>query len=186
LILGVGTLVASLVFGILCWRWAWGRDLDRRDSFVEDDLAWEDLLQLVQRRGRELADASHSPGEHLPPEKLLQLLLLRPRQEADFLAANPDRRRSPRRWGNPIKVLVKWALWERHGMVINRSEAGLAIFLDLEIEASASLKIRSAEAAYYVPWVEIEVKYSRKVGRNFIIGCQYRKEVPSNVRAWFA
>jgi len=204
LILVVGTLVTSLVFAVLYWRWVGWRSRLRKyggsgQAIVEDDLPWEDLLELLRRRGRELTDSATPPDEDLAPEELLQLLLHQlptlpqrppaplPQEELDFLAANPDRRLSRRRWGNPTEVLVNSPLWEKplHGLVINRSATGLAIFLDMQIQDGTFLKVRSVEAPYYVPWVDVEVKNVRKVGRNFILGCQYRFETPWNVRVWF-
>ena len=205
LILAVGTLVTGLVFAVLYLRWAGLRGLMRRRSrgsaqaVSDEDLPWEDLLELLRRRGRELADSASPPDEDLPPEELLQLLLRRlptlpqrppapvPQEELDFLVANPDSRTSRRRWGNPTGVLVNSPLWEKplHGLVMNRSATGLAVFLDMEIQEGTFLKVRSVEAPYYVPWVDIEVKYARKMGRNFILGCQYRFETAWNVRVWF-
>jgi hypothetical protein len=206
LILAVGTLVTSLVFALLYLRWAGLRGLLRRRSggsaqaVSEEDLPWEDLLDLLRRRGRELADSASPPDEDLPPEELLHLLLNRlpslppqrapaplPQEELDFLAANPNRRISRRRWGNPTEVFVNSPLWEKplHGLVINRSVTGLAIFLEVEIQDGTFLKVRSVEAPYYVPWVDIEVKNARKMGRKFILGCEYRFEIPWNVRVWF-
>ena len=207
LILGVGTLVTSLVFAILYWRWAFRRTMSLRalegalQGINEEDLPWEQLLQLLRQRGKELAESGTPPEEDLPPEELLKLLLSRlpsmpgrgqapvmlPPEEEDFLAANPDRRTSRRRWGNPTEIFLNSPLWSKqlHGLVINRSLTGLAIFIDMEIQAGTFLKVRSVEAPYYVPWVEIEVKYTKKAGRNFIMGCQYRAEVPWNVRVWF-
>jgi hypothetical protein len=207
LILGVGTLVTSLVFAVLYWRWAYRRGLGVRlfssggQAVAEEDLPWEELLQLLRQRAKELAESGSPPEDDLPPEELLKLLLSRlptlparpssvaqlPPEEEDFLASNPERRGSRRRWGNPTEVFLNSPLWSKqlHGLVINRSISGLAIFIDMEIQAGTLLKVRSVEAPYYVPWVDIEIKYSRKAGRNFIIGCQFRTEVPWNVRVWF-
>src|SRR5262249_31364520 len=83
LILAVGTLVTGLVFAVLYLRWAGLRGMLRRRSggsaqiVNEEDLPWEGLLELLRRRGRELADSASPPDEDLPPEELLQLLLRR-------------------------------------------------------------------------------------------------------------
>jgi hypothetical protein len=206
LILGVGTLVTSLVFALLYWRWTGWRRLGGRrlagvgvEGLSDEDLPWEDLLQLLRQRGKELAESGAAPQDDLPPEELLKLLLSRlpslparataqlPQEDADFLAANPDRRTSRRRWGNPTEIFVNSPLWSKqlHGLVINRSVTGLAIFIDVEIQEGTFLKVRSVEAPYYVPWVDVEVKYSKKTGRNYIMGCQFRFEIPWNVRVWF-
>jgi len=201
--LGVGLLVTSLVFALLYWRYfggRWSGGGAAAQALLEDDLPWEDLLHLLRERGRELAASGSPPEDDLPPEELLKLLLSRlptvparpaapvPQEEVDFLASgNAERRTSRRRWGNPTEIFLNSPLWSgpRHGLVINRSGTGRAIFVDHELQQGTFLKVRSVEAPAYVPWVEIEVKNSRKAGRNFIIGCQFRQDVPWNVRVWF-
>jgi hypothetical protein len=204
LIAGIGTLVSMLVFAFFYWHWlsvpGFRKSWSRGKPIVEEDLPWEDLLHLLRDRGRELAESGTPPHDDLPPEELLQLLLSRlpslparppaplPPEEADFLAGNPNRRTSRRRWGNPTEVFLNSPLWSKqvHGLVINRSLTGLAVFVDVEIQAGTVLKVRAVEAPYYVPWVDIEIKHCKKVGRNFIMGCQYRYEdIPWNVRVWF-
>lgn len=199
LILGVGLSVTSLVSAFLYWRWVGGPGRKTR-SLADEDLPWEDLLHLLRERGRQLAESGAPPQEDLLPEQLLQLLLSRlptlpprpaapppPQEEIDFLAEHPNRRGSPRRWGNPIEVFLNSPLWSQqiHGLVINRSATGLAIFVDVEIPAGSFIKVRAVEAPYYVPWVDIEIIYTKKVSSNFIMGCKYRFETPWNVRVWF-
>src|SRR5579864_9593753 len=137
-------------------RKTWGRAL------ADEDLPWEDLLHLLRERGKELAESGSPPQDDLPPEELLQLLLSRvptlpprppaqvPPEEVDFLAANPDRRSSRRRWGNPTEVFLNSPLWSKqiHGLVINRSATGLAVFVDVEIQAGSFIKVRAVEAPY--------------------------------------
>ena len=48
-----------------------------------------------------------------------------------------------------------------------------------------TVHIRPGEAPSYIPAVEAEVKHCRKAGKNFVIGCQFRGELPWNVRVWF-
>jgi hypothetical protein len=35
-----------------------------------------------------------------------------------------------------------------------------------------------------VPTVEVEVRHCQKAGKNFLIGCQFRDEVPWKVHVW--
>ena len=47
------------------------------------------------------------------------------------------------------------------------------------------LQVRSIEAPDYVPSIQVEVRYCRKAGRNYLIGCRFCSEIPWNVRVWF-
>jgi hypothetical protein len=196
LILGVGVLVTGLVIWIFHSRWS------RRSKaafVIDEDLPWEDLLELLRKRGRELADSGAEPAGELPPEQLLKLLLSQlpdkpgapraepPRGDREFLANEAERRSSPRRWGNPTEVYLGGPVLPRplHGLVFNRSATGLAIFVDTELQQGNVVKVRAVEAPEYVPWVEIEVRHCQRAGRNFFIGCQFQREIPWNVRVWF-
>jgi hypothetical protein len=196
LALGVGIAVAFLVYVVLSRLKARRRLL----AFSNGDLPWEDLLQMLRARHQELAASGSPPQEHLTPDELLKLLLSRlpakrrrrapevPPEEREYLASGgAERRSSPRRWGNPTEVSLTSVLWSGplHGLVINRSAGGFAIFVDEEVQPATILTVRPLEAPYYVPPVEIEVKQCRKVRRNFLIGCQASTEIPWNVLAWF-
>src|SRR5216683_709529 len=72
----VGTLVASFVFVIL--RRLASRRRRRRAAFsTEEDLPWEELLEQLRARERELAASGAAPETDLPSEELLGLLLSR-------------------------------------------------------------------------------------------------------------
>jgi hypothetical protein len=199
LALGVGLAVTGLVFLTLA------RFRPRRGGLAaasaEEDLPWEDLLELMRRRQRErLASGAPPDDDDLSPEELLKQLLPHlptpsarrppeiPPEELQFLkSGGADLRASRRRWGNPTDVYLTLPLrLERlHGLVINRSTGGLAIFVDEEIPAGTVVHVRSGEAPNYVPAVEVEVKHCRQGGKNFVIGCQFRGEIPWNARVWF-
>jgi hypothetical protein len=196
LALGVGLTVAYLVYVVLSRIKARRRQL----AFSSGDLPWEDLLEMLRARHRELAESGSPPQENLPPDELLSLLLSRlpakrrrrrsqaPPEEREYLAnGGTERRSSIRRWGNPTEVSLTSALLpgRLHGLVINRSAGGLAIFVDEEVQPATILSVRPREAPSYVPSVQIEVKNCRKVRRNFLIGCQSSTEIPWNVLVWF-
>jgi hypothetical protein len=198
LALAVGLGVAFFVYLVLSRLKARRRLL----AFANGDLPWEDLLEMLRARHRELAASGSPPQENLPPDELLSLLLSRlparrrrrrrrsdaPPEEREYLATGgAERRTSHRRWGNPTEVGLTSVLWSSplHGLVINRSTGGFAIFVDKEIEPTTVLSVRPLEAPHYVPWVEIEVKYCRRIRRNYLIGCQSSTEIPWNVLAWF-
>jgi hypothetical protein len=170
-------------------------------AFASGDLPWEDLLVMLRARHRELEESGSPPQENLPPDELLALLLSRlpakrrrgrrpevPPEEREFLASGgAERRASRRRWGNPTEVCLTSPLRSGplHGLVINRSAGGLAIFVDEEVPPTTMLTVRPLEAPSYVPSPEIEVKRCRKIGRNYLIGCQASTEIPWNVLVWF-
>jgi hypothetical protein len=195
--LAVGTTVAGLVFLILRRYASWRRRLTVRST--EEDLPWEQLLALLRERERELAASGASPEDDLPSEELLALLLSRlpPKSarrllqmhadERQFLESALERRSGRRRWGNPTDVVLNAPLLPHpvHGIVINRSTGGLGIFVDEEVQAGVVFEVRAMEAPAYVASAEIEIKYCRKVRRQFILGCQFRSEIPWNVRVWF-
>ena len=69
--------------------------------------------------------------------------------------------------------------------MVNRSTGGLGIFADQEVPAGTPLKIRAVEAPSYVPMVRIEVRHCLKVGKGYILGCEFSEDVPWNARVWF-
>jgi hypothetical protein len=207
LTVGVGLGVAALVGLVAIIPYARWRVRLRRLalSSFEEDLPWHELLETLQARHQQQAAAGGPGDEELPTERLLQELLAalpslpaRRRGVADIdpedwhLQAplpegDVEKRTSRRRWGNPVEVLLSWLGGSNrlHGVVINRSTGGLAIFVDKEIRDGTLFKIRAAEAPDYVPALAMQVRHCRKVGKSYILGCQFCGEVPWNVRVWF-
>ncbi len=103
------------------------------------------------------------------------------------LTGGAEQRTTHRRWGNPTNVFVAWPDSDNqlHGLVVNRSTGGLGILVDREIPPNTFVNIRAVEAPAYVPAVCVEVRHCLKAGRAFILGCQFSKDIPWNVRVWF-
>jgi len=96
------------------------------------------------------------------------------------------RRGEPRRWGNPQKVLLAGEFPEPlPGMVVNRSDGGLALLVARPLEADALLSVRAQEAPERVPWVQMRVRHCHPEGREWLIGCQFTETVPWSVSVWF-
>jgi hypothetical protein len=195
---GVGVLVAALVVVLVVLVGRWRRKRLGPGS-REEDLSWEDLLELLRRRSQERHEAGLPADDDVPPDQLLeQLLTGLPSRGRRVPESTPEdhefqpqiggeRRAGRRRWGNPTEVYISSAYWSGrlHGLVINRSTGGLALFLDREVPTGTAIKVRSVEAPGSVPGIESEVRYCRKAGKNFLIGCEFSGEVPWNVRVWF-
>ena len=191
---GVGVAVAALVVVLVVLVGRWRRR--RAGGSEEEDLSWADLLALVRRRRREREEAGLPPDADLPADEWLRELLgglvaagggAPAAEELEFLTqGGGGRRRARPRWGNPTEAHLTSPLWpdRLHGLVVNRSSGGLAILLDKEAPAGTPLGLRSAEAPGSVPAVQVQVRHCRKAGRYFLLGCQFRDEVPWKARVW--
>jgi hypothetical protein len=203
LVPAVGIAVAILV---VCGVRFVGRLRRRRSGASrEEDLPWDQLLEVLRkrRRGRPASlpaadDGDFSPEDDELPDSLLDQfvtdLRAAPRAAPEELpedrefrtAGGVEKRTSRRRWGNPTEVHVTSATsGRRFGLVINRSTGGLAVLVDNEVAAGVLLGVRSAEAPHYVPTVQVEIRYCRKAGSHFLLGCKFCQDIPWNVRVWF-
>jgi hypothetical protein len=97
-----------------------------------------------------------------------------------------ERRRWFRRWGNPVQVVVRDPLKGKSilGLVVNRSQGGVAVLLDERHQPSTVLSLRPPDAQEDMPWVKVEVKHHRRAGRQWLIGCQFVEAPPWNVVVW--
>jgi hypothetical protein len=191
-------LVAGIAAGSLTFMAA-RMALRRRkvEGLLPDDenLPWEDLLDLLKERYSE-PDGADAIG-HLSPDELCRTLLADlPRRtlralptkfaQEDLKGMN-DRRRSRRRWLNPIAVSFFAPMREHplHGIVINRSTGGFALLADFDFVEGTVLIVRALEAPENVPAIRVQVRHSRKAGSMWLLGCEYTQELPWNVKVWF-
>jgi hypothetical protein len=196
LTLAVGAVVTSLVFvaPVLYGRW---RRWRLRAASREEDLPWEELLNLLEQRNRDRAAGGLPPEPPTEEEvgRLLARLPTLPDPKAQELpedrefepVGGKERRGGRRRWGNPTEVHLLSPLWDEHfhGLVVNRSTGGLGIFADKEVPAGMCVQVRAAEAPADVAAVRVEVRHCLPVGRGFILGCQFSEDIPWNIRVWF-
>ena len=181
---GTGLGVGGLVLAIGKYT----RFFRRRDYPVvqnEEELPWENLLEMLKAQGGDLDGLS---SEALLAELLKQM----PESESDRYDANwtappTERRRNRRRWHNPIEVVVISPYHEHplHCVVINRSIGGLAILADINFEMDTVLRVRPVDAPAGIGYVNVCVRHTRDVSNMWIIGCQYQHDVPWNVKVWF-
>lgn len=187
--LAAGVAVAFLV---LTLGSSW---LRRRHGIDDDDIPWELLSDLLKQRYQGETGAAYL--ESMTSEELFQALLAEiprmKRQRPEGLGAEEvdlppgaERRRSKRRWLNPISVSFYTALEgkSRHGIVVNRSSGGVAILVDHDIPQDETLFVRTLEAPPGVPVIQVKVRHSRRAGRMYLVGCQYCGDEPWNVKVW--
>ena len=86
-----------------------------------------------------------------------------------------ERRRSPRRRGNPIPVILDAGNETFGGWVTDRSAGGLRLLVDQEVAVGRRFSVRSARDPNAL-WIDIEVKHRLNESGGFSIGCQFIKE----------
>jgi hypothetical protein len=132
-VVGAGVVVMLLVLGFTRTYRRWRRRRLSKASW-EEDLDWQALLSLLQKRNRERAAAGLAP-DSVTEEELAQLIASMPAvpnarpvelpEDREFrLVGGNDRRAGRRRWGNPIEVHLFSSAWTDHvhGLVVNRSD----------------------------------------------------------------
>lgn len=189
------TLIVLWISGVIAAR--------RRTLAVNfGEIPWDQLLELL-KEGQSPGGALPDAWNNLPPDKLLQVLLQQiPKRspsdipttaatveddDAGYLNFGRQRRSSRRRWLNPTEVSLTTAFNETplKGLVINRSDGGLAVLTDTEHAIGSLLFAKAIEMPKNIQAVTIAVRHVRPVGRLWIIGCQYVGEVPWNIKVWF-
>ncbi len=196
--LAMGALITSLVLcgsTALYSRWRGRRAL--RVASREEDLPWEELLVLLEKRNQDRAAAGLPPEE--PTEEELDAMLAKlpavgdarpleqPEDREFMLLVGTERRAGRRRWGNPTEVLITSprSAEPLHGLVVNRSTGGLGILTDQELPPGTFVTIRAVEAPAYVAGAWAEIRHCRKAGKGFLLGCQFSSDIPWNTRVWF-
>jgi hypothetical protein len=99
-----------------------------------------------------------------------------------------EKRRSIRRKGNPVTVLVSDAKAEAppaRGSVLDRSHGGLRLRVAETVQPGTILSIRAAHVGDAVPWVQLEVRTCTRDDAGWELGCQYVKAPPSSVQWLF-
>src|SRR5437899_3094014 len=77
-----------------------------------------------------------------------------------------EQRRSLRRGGNPVPVLIKLNNTKEdpwHGWVYDRSMGGLGLIVDTELQPGELLRVIPHNAPQSTPWSDIEVRSCRHV-----------------------
>ncbi len=99
-----------------------------------------------------------------------------------------ERRRSARRWGDPVVVTIDTGWSGRvplEGTIWNRSEGGVGLLVDEAFSPGDQLMIRVKDAPPNVPRVRVEVKHCHPARRCWMVGCQFREAVAWETLVWF-
>ncbi len=95
-----------------------------------------------------------------------------------------ERRRFPRRSGNHVAVLLSDDAKRQHsqkGVVLDRSQGGLRLLVDRELEVGTKIDVIAHAAAPLTPWTPIEVLRCQLTAGRWECGCQFVRAVPFNV-----
>jgi hypothetical protein len=97
----------------------------------------------------------------------------------------PERRASPRRWGDPIQILLlvdNLVMAEPiRGWVLNRSAGGLGLTSTQSLMPGTVISVHVAHAPDSVPWVRLEVKGCQPQTGRWLLNCQYSETPPKEV-----
>lgn len=182
-VIGVGVGVTTCGF-VVTLRWLAMDDPPPRLRGLEP-VPRSKLRSLVRRlRWRRPEPVPHVLTADRPTVDEMAIMLESMVDEA--VKVHKEMRNSPRRWGDPREVRIKLPDERRLcGVVINRSEGGVALLLDEKFALDLVVAVRATEAPADVPWINVQVRHCRKAGRNWLVGCQYQESPPWNVLVWF-
>jgi PilZ domain len=93
-----------------------------------------------------------------------------------------DRRQTPRRAGQAIKVSIQFANDQKtvfEGFVMDRSMGGLRLLLERPLATNQMLNVRSTDAPQSVTWVQVQVRRSYQLpDKSYEVGCQFIRTPP--------
>jgi hypothetical protein len=99
-----------------------------------------------------------------------------------------DKRRSIRRGGDPVPVLVTDGLASTEpvpGMVLNRSRGGLCLSVPQRIEVGQLLAVRTHAFPQDLASLQLRVRHCQPTADGWRIGCQFVEELPWNIILMF-
>ena len=119
-----------------------------------------------------------------PPEKKVSM----PAPDPFVHGSALEQRRSLRRCGSPVPVLLKkpddkeasWQAW-----VFDRSVGGLGLVANGRFPEGVLLKVIPVNASEATPWTDIEVRSCRRGEDGYELGCQFLKTPPWSVLLLF-
>ncbi len=143
------------------------------------------LLVLRRRSGRPAATPPEVTAKPLPAAAESA------REGSDYwepyMTAEGERRRRPRRPGNPIPVdlLGLGGTGAGLGYVLDRSFAGLKLRVSQPAAVGDVLRVRARHAPGGTPWSELVIRWCRPAGTDFELGGDFTEPPPVNVLLLF-
>jgi len=98
-----------------------------------------------------------------------------------------ESRKSLRRGGNPVEIYIARMEDKENpltGWVVDRSMGGLCLTLPTQVDTGTFLSIMPINNPAS-PWVDVEVRSSRKISEGFEVGCQFVRTPPWAVLLMF-
>jgi len=95
---------------------------------------------------------------------------------ADSTISFTERRQTPRRWGDPVQVLIRDeypANEPARGWIANRSTGGLGLSAPQPAVEGALLSVRTTTAPDTMPWTRVQVKGCNPSAGHWILNCQF-------------
>jgi hypothetical protein len=144
------------------------------------------LLNLVWVLAAVAIAASH--------QRLLSRELAASSTDSPKTAAKPvsvemtERRKSPRRYGNPITIYVSISDSDSEpmvGTVTDRSPGGLGISSENAFEIGTILLVRPVKSINLTPRCQIEVLACRHVGSGWRLNCRFLSPLPDSLLLLF-
>jgi hypothetical protein len=99
-----------------------------------------------------------------------------------------DKRRSLRRGGNPVPVVISDTLEPQRleqGLVLNRSRGGLSLSVLQKVEVGRVLAVRTPDFPDCLASVQLRVRHCKQRGDDWQIGCQFMEELPWSILLMF-
>lgn len=106
-----------------------------------------------------------------------------------YIMGSPEEKRQTyRRGGTQIEVYFSTAdkkVKGPTGWVFDRSSGGLGLVLPEEFKSGTKLFVLPIGAPEMTPWVEVEVRSSRRISEGFETGCKFPRTPPWTVLLMF-
>jgi hypothetical protein len=109
-------------------------------------------------------------------------------QPTPFPEARIERRKTPRRSGEPLEVFIRAdekSADSRRAWVKNRSAGGIGLSVTEAFPEGAQLSVRPTLVPEGVPWVLVEVKSCRPFLGRWMLGCRFVDSPPDDILALF-
>jgi hypothetical protein len=114
--------------------------------------------------------------------KVVAPLVASPVPDPFIEGAQSDRRQSPRRAGQAIKITIQLISDPKtifEGYVMDRSMGGLRLMLERPLALNQMLNVRSTDAPQTVTWVQVQVRRLQQLpDKTYEVGCQFVRTPP--------